>query len=221
MKVLVVDDSERLRLTLASGLRRKGHVVDLAVDGREGLDFALAYSYDVIVMDLMMPRLSGLDLLARLRERGSDVHVLMLSAQGGLEDRLRGLDQGADDFLSKPFSFEELCARLQALVRRRYGAKNPTLELGPLLIDTQERQITWQGGSIEATPSEYSVLRLLVLRRGRLFTKDELLEQLYDSGTLASPNLIEVLVSSLRKKFRQVGGECPIQTRRRLGYLVE
>ena len=130
MKILVVEDSQRLLRSLGQGLKKLGYAVDLAADGEEGLALAETYDYHVIVLDLMLPGLSGLEVLRRLRARGRDVHVLILSARDGVNDRVKGLQLGADDYLVKPFAFDELCARIQALVRRRHQAKNPVIRLG-------------------------------------------------------------------------------------------
>ncbi len=221
MKILIVEDSERLRLSLNIGLKREGYAVDLAADGEEGLEFAFAYDYDVIVLDLMMPKVTGLEVLKQLRQREHPAYVLILSARDAVDDRVQGLDLGADDYLVKPFSFDELCARLQALVRRRHQIKNPCIRLGNLSLNSAIRQVTADDKALPLTPSEYSVLEFLILRRGQVFSKDRLLEQLHDSDTEASANLIEVLVSNVRKKFRLAEVECPIKTRRRIGYLVE
>ncbi len=139
MKVLLIEDSERLRRSLGHGLRKEGFAVDLAGDGCEGLLFAETYTYDVVILDLMLPGMDGLTLLQRLRTQGNDTHILILSAKDQVEDRVRGLRLGADDYLIKPFAFEELCARLHTLIRRRYDTKNPRIQLGPLVMNTSLR----------------------------------------------------------------------------------
>ena len=221
MKILIVEDSDRLRRSLSEGLRHAGHAVDQASDGNEGLDFLTSFTYDVVVLDLMLPGLSGLEVLRRLREEGSDVHVLILSARDQVEDRVRGLEAGADDYLVKPFAFDELCARLQALSRRRHQAKNPRLRFGPLVLDTTRREVRRDEELVHLTPSEYAVLEFLALRAGRVFSKGQLMEQLYHSDTEVSSNVIEVLVSSLRKKIHRSGEPPILRTRRGYGYLVE
>jgi DNA-binding response OmpR family regulator len=221
VKVLVVEDSERLRRSLGQGLRRLGHAVDLAPDGEEGLMFAETYEYDVIVLDLMLPRLTGLEVLRRLRARGSGAHVLILSARDRVEDRVTGLVTGADDYLVKPFAFDELCARIQALVRRRHQAKSPILRLGSIEIDTARRRVSRGGDPLHLTPSEYALLELLAYQRGRVFSQEQLLDHLHRSDADVSSNVVEVLVSGLRKKIH-VRDEPPIlRTRRGFGYFVE
>ncbi len=220
MKVLVVEDSERLLHSLGHGLTKAGYAVDLATDGKTGLAFAETYDYDAIVLDLMLPFLSGLEVLCRLRKAGQDTHILILSAKSSVEDRVTLLEMGADDYLVKPFSFHELCARLQALVRRRYRAKNPRLRVGPLEIDTAGRRVCREGESIPLTPSEYALLEFLAHRRGRVFSCDQLLGRLYRSDRNVSHNAVEVLVSSLRKKIRRGNEPSIVETRRGFGYLI-
>lgn len=222
MRLLLVEDSERLRRSLASGLGRSGFAVDTARDGREGLDYLAAYEYDAVILDLLLPEVPGLDVLRSLRERGSDVHVLVLSAKDRVEDRVRGLELGADDYLVKPFEFDELVARLQALIRRRYQEKSPRLRLGGSVeIDTTAKKVWKEGQEVHLTPSEYGVLEYLALRRGRVTSKTRLMEHLYHSEEDVGSNVIEVLVSHLRKKIHTDGGPPIVETRRGFGYVVE
>ena len=220
MKVLVIEDSERLLRSLGRGLTKAGYAVDLAEDGEKGLAFAETYDYEAIVLDLMLPGLLGLEVLRRLRAAGRDAHVLILSAKDRVEDRVKGLELGADDYLVKPFSFEELCARLQALVRRQYRTKSPRLRVGPLEIDTAGRQVFRQGKTIPLTPSEYALLEFLAYRRGRVASQDQLLEHLYRSDKNVSNNAVEVLVSSLRKKIHRSSEPPIVETRRGFGYVI-
>jgi len=221
VKVLLVEDSQRLLRSLGQGLRRLGYAVDLASDGNEGLTFAETYDYHVIVLDLMLPGLPGLEVLRRLRTRGNGAHVLILSARDRVEDRVKGLQLGADDYLVKPFAFDELCARIQALVRRRHQAKNPMIRLGSLEIDTAYRQVSRDGTTLHLTRSEYVLLEFLAYQRGRAFSQEQLVEHLHRSDSDVSSNIIEVLVSGLRKKIH-VKGEPPLlKTRRGFGYFVE
>jgi DNA-binding response OmpR family regulator len=221
MKLLLVEDSERLSRSLGKGLGKFGYTVDLATDGETGLDFAETYDYDVIVLDLMLPRLSGLELLQRLRRRDRGPHVLILSARDRVEDRVKGLQLGADDYLIKPFSFDELAARIQALVRRRYHTKSPLLRLGTLAIDTTRKQVSRGGRPLPLTPGEYRLLEFLAFQRGRVFTQEQLLEHLHRSDTDVSSNVVEVLVSGLRRKIHTTGEAPVLKTRRGFGYFVE
>ena len=221
MKILIIEDSERLLRSLGRGLSKAGYAVDLAPDGEKGLAFAETYDYEAIVLDLMLPGIPGLEVLRRLRDAGRDTHVLILSARDQVEDRVEGLRMGADDYLVKPFSFDELCARLEALVRRRYQAKSPRIQVGPLEIDTSSRQVFRASKPIPLTPSEYALLEFLAYRRGRVSSQDQLLEHLHHSDTDVSSNVIEVLVSGLRKKIHLDGESQILKTRRGFGYVIE
>jgi DNA-binding response OmpR family regulator len=221
VKILLVEDSQRLLRSLGQGLKKLGYAVDLAGDGEQGLALAETYDYHVIVLDLMLPGLPGLEVLRRLRARGRDTHILILSARDGVQDRVRGLQLGADDYLVKPFAFEELCARLQALVRRRHQAKAPVIRLGPLEIDSSRRQVSRNGGIVHLTPSEYALLEFLAYQRGRVFSQEQLVEHLHRSDSEVSSNVVEVLVSGLRKKIHARGEPPILRTRRGFGYFVE
>ena len=221
MKILLVDDSPRLLRSLSQGLRKLGYAVDLASDGEQGLDLAETYAYHVIVLDLMLPGVPGLEVLRRLRTRGNGAHILILSARDRVEDRVKGLQLGADDYLVKPFAFDELCARIQALVRRRHELKSPVIRLGPLTIDTARREVSRDGSVLHLTPSEYALLELLAYRRGNVFSQEQLIEHLRRSDSEVSSNLIEVLVSGLRKRIHAPGEPPILRTRRGFGYYVE
>lgn len=221
MKILFIEDSDRLRRSLGRGLERSGYAVDLAADGREGLEFARSYDYDVIVLDLMLPVLPGLEVLRALREEGNDVHILILSAKDQIDDRVRGLEMGADDYLVKPFDFDELCARIEALVRRRYRVKSPEIEIGPLRIDRSAKIVSREGEPLRLTPKEFALLEYLALRRGRVITQTQLVDQLYDSEADVGSNVVEVLVSTLRKKIHTPGEPPIVRTRRGFGYVIE
>jgi DNA-binding response OmpR family regulator len=221
VKILLVDDSPRLLRSLSQGLKKLGYAVDLASDGEQGLDLAETYAYHVIVLDLMLPGVPGLEVLRRLRTLGNGAHILILSARDRVEDRVKGLQLGADDYLVKPFAFDELCARIQALVRRRHESKSPVLRLGPLAIDTARREVSRGGGALHLTPSEYALLEFLAYRRGNVFSQEQLIEHLRRSDSEVSSNLIEVLVSGLRKRIHAPGEPPILRTRRGFGYYVE
>lgn len=220
MKLLIVEDSDRLRRALNEGLKRRGFTVDVAENGQEGLAFAETNDYDVVVLDLMLPKLDGLTLLKRLRDGGRRAQVLILSARDQVEDRVLGLELGADDYMVKPFSFEELVARVKVLVRRRHEIRNSTIEIGEVTIDTAGRQAKANGEAIGFTPAEYNLLEHLALRKGHVVSKSQLQDQLYDSESLTESNVIEVLVSNVRKKLRQAGVTDIITTKRGFGYCV-
>ena len=220
MKVLLIDDSERLRRSLAVGLRNSGFATEAVGDGEEGLAHARHGDYDVVVLDLMLPKMDGLAVLRRLRESGSKVHVLILSAKDQVAERIEGLQLGADDYLTKPFDFGELVARLRALVRRKYGVKSPLVELGALRVDTGKRVVERDGQPLHLTRNEYAILEHLLACRGRVVAKAELLERLYADVGHGSENAVEVFVHQLRRKLHAEGAPEVIETRRGHGYLI-
>jgi two-component system copper resistance phosphate regulon response regulator CusR len=221
MRLLLVEDSERLQRSLSVGLGTQGFAIDQAFDGEQALSFLAVNEYDAVVLDLMLPKLDGLSVLSRMRSQGNDCQVLILSANDQTEDRVRGLDLGADDYLVKPFAFDELVSRLRALDRRSSGVKNPLIEVEGIIIDSVSRQVSYQGQHIALTPHEYGLLEFLSTRRGRVYSHDQLIDKLYDANTYVSRNAVEAHVSSLRKRLKQSGAPPLVKTRRGFGYLVE
>jgi DNA-binding response OmpR family regulator len=221
MKLLLVEDSERLQRSLSTGLKKIGFALDQAFDGEQALAYTAVNQYDAIILDLMLPKIDGLTVLSTLRREGKDCHVLILSANDQTEDRVRGLDLGADDYLVKPFAFNELVSRLQALNRRRSGIKNPVIEIEGVKIDSVARQVLFDDQPIALTPHEYRLLEFLAQRRGRVFSHDQLIDQLYDASSYVSRNAVEAHISSLRKRLNSAGAPCLIITRRGFGYLIE
>ena len=220
MRVLIVEDQERLRRWLQKGLKEADFVVDAAADGPEGLWYALGNRYDVIVLDLMLPGLDGLSILRRLREAGRDDQVLILTAKDTVPDRVQGLDLGADDYLVKPFAFEELLDRVRALVRRGYGKHSPAIEIGELRIDTAKRRVWLREQEIELRAMEYKLLEYLARRAGETVSRTEIWEHLYDFGSQTVSNVVDVYVGCLRRKLDRPGAKSLIQTRRGLGYVL-
>lgn len=220
MRVLIVEDQERLRHWLTKGLSEAEFVVDATGDGNEALWYALGNSYDAIVLDVMLPGLDGLSILRQLRAAGRDDPVLILTARDTVPERVEGLDLGADDYLVKPFAFEELLARLRALIRRRYGDHSSAVEVGDLRIDTARRQV-WRGGrEIELRAMEYKLLEYLARRAGETVTRAEIWDHLYDFGSQTMSNVVDVHISCLRRKIDRPGEKSRIQTRRGLGYVL-
>jgi DNA-binding response OmpR family regulator len=220
VRLLLVEDSQRLQRALCAGLRKSGYALDIAVDGPTGLALARAGDYDVIILDLMLPGLDGLSVLKRLREEGGDAHVMILTARDSLEERVRGLQAGADDFLVKPFAFAELVARLQALVRRRHGRKNPLIAVGPLLIDSVAQQVTRDGAQVALSPREYALLHYLALRQGEVVTRADVEAHLYDGRTELASNAVDSAVCALRRRIDPAGSPSLIETRRGQGYVL-
>jgi DNA-binding response OmpR family regulator len=221
VKTLVIEDSERLRRSLEIGLRRSGFDVDVVANGEDGLAHARYGKYDVVVLDLMLPGLDGLSVLRRLRDEGNGVHIIIVSARDQVSERIEGLRLGADDYLAKPFDFDELVARLRALVRRKFGAKNPVQTVGPLAVDTGRRRVSCGDVAVDLSRNEYNVLEHLLVRRGRVVPKSDLFDCLYPDGDRGSLNAVEVFVHQLRKKIQAVANTDVIQTRRGHGYILE
>ena len=221
MRVLVIEDSERLRRSLSTGLRRNGFTVEVAADGLTGLRHALAAEFDAIVLDLRLPEIDGLEVLRQLRASGNQVHVLILSARDRVADRIQGLDVGADDYLVKPFSFDELAARLRSLGRRRFDQKDPLLSAGLLRLNTAARRAWFDEQPLDLSALELRLLELLLLERGRPVSRSRILDRLYDSSAEPNSNVVEVLVYSLRRKLRLAGVPDLVRTRRGEGYVVE
>ena len=221
MRVLLVEDSIRLCSALTTGFRNSGHAIDIATDGSTGLHSAMSEDYDVIILDVMLPGMDGLALLDRLRSAGRQTHVLMLTAKDTVDDRVHGLRAGADDYLVKPFAFEELLARAEALARRRHGQKNPRLEIADLSIDMSARTVSRAGARIELSPREYALFEYLALRAGTVVSRTEIETHIYDSTVEPMSNVVDAAVYSLRKRIDVAGQPSIIQTRRGMGYIVE
>jgi DNA-binding response OmpR family regulator len=220
VRILLIEDSSRLQRSLGDGLRRAGYALDVVGDGREGLRWALCGEYDVIVLDLMLPGQDGLSVLNRLRETGNRAHVLILTAKDTVDDRVRGLRAGADDYLVKPFAFDELLARIQALVRRRHGTKSPCIRVGSLAIDTAASMVSVAGDEVSLTPREYALLEYLVYRRGTVVSRADIERHIYaDDGGVFS-NVVDSAVCALRRKIDRADAPSLIQTRRGLGYIL-
>lgn len=218
MRVLLAEDDQMIALGLVAAMRKAGYAVDHVGDGSAADAALLAQSYDLVVLDLGLPRLSGIEVLKRLRSRKGTVPVLILTAQDAIDDRVRGLDAGADDYLPKPFSLAELLARIRALTRR--GTGNPThIVHGALSYDQADRVARLNGEILELSARELALLEILLLRAGRLVGKEQLIDQLCSWGEEVSSNAIEVYVHRLRKKLE--AGDVRIATVRGLGYCLE
>ena len=216
MRLLVVEDEPDLLAGLARALRKQGYAVDTAADGEDGLYKAQATDYDAILLDVMLPRLDGWEVLTRLRAAKA-TPVLMLTARDRSADRVRGLDTGADDYLVKPFDTPELFARLRAIIRRSAGRSRPTLDIGDVQIDTAARAVTRAGQEVPMTAQQFALLQYLALHRGEVVTRTALYEHLGDENEDTFSNVLDVQVSHLRKKL----GQDFIVTRRGHGYCIE
>lgn len=220
MRILVVEDSDDLREALRLGLADQGYAVDATGDGEEGWWYGSANPYDLLILDLMLPKLSGLEILRRLRASGSNVPVLLLTARDGVDDRVKGLDMGADDYLTKPFAANELLARVRALVRRGHQSRPPVIKVGELEIDTNTRQAKRGDRPLALAPREYALLVYLALRAGEVVTRNDLWEHLYAFEEEASSNVVEANVARLRRKLGPPDAAPLLHTRRGFGYVL-
>ncbi len=218
MKILVIEDDQSLRQQLASGLTQQGYDLVTAQDGQEGLFVAQNYPLDLLVVDLGLPKVNGLDVIRALRKDNKGIPILILTARGGWKAKVEGLEAGADDYLEKPFHMEELQARVKALLRRVTGHKN-RLSAGPLMVDLEAQQVQFAQQPLELTAFEYKILEYLMRRTGKVVSKTVLTDYLYDQDFDRDSNVIEVLVGRLRKKLNQNGQFNPIQTLRGRGYM--
>lgn len=220
MRLLLIEDYRPLRESLIKGLHEAGFAVDATGDGQEGLWYATGNEYDVVVLDLMLPGMDGLEILKRIRSQGCETCVLVLTARDTVQDRVRGLDLGADDYVVKPFAFEELLARLRALLRRGYHHRQPAIQIADLHIDPASQKVRRGEQEILLTAREYALLEYLALRAGEVVSRTDIWEHVYDFNATASSNVVDVYIGYLRKKI-----ECPdkpplIHTIRGRGYLL-
>jgi two-component system OmpR family response regulator len=219
MRILVVEDDEKIASFIVKGLKQNSYAVDHRADGEEGLALALTVSYDAAIVDIMLPKLDGLSLIQQIRAKKIHLPVLVLSAKANVEDRVRGLQAGADDYLTKPFAFSELLARIQALVRRATRAVEPTqLNAGDLMLDLLTREVRRGGEKIELQPREFALLEYLMRSAGRAVTKTMILENIFDYNFDPQTNVVDVLVHRLRNKVDPEKNM--IHTMRGVGYVL-
>lgn len=216
MKILVVEDNDRLRKSVIEYLRDEGFAADAVADGEEALHRAQEWDYDVLVLDVMIPAPDGFEVLRRLRAAGKTAPVIMLTARTRLEDRLHGLNHGADDYMTKPFELSELVARIRSLVRRARHAPNPRIQIGALEMNMAAKSILLAGERVDLTAREYALLELLALRRDEVVSREFLYEHLFDERDETMSNMLDVYIYKLRHKL----GKGVIQTRRGMGYQI-
>jgi DNA-binding response OmpR family regulator len=218
MRVLIVEDAVPLREALVQGLQEEGYVVDAAHDGEQGLEFGLQSEYDLIILDLMLPKMSGEELLGRLRGRGSRACVILLTAKGSTEERINGLDAGADDYLTKPFAFAELLSRVRALLRRKYQISDPVITLDDLVVNLNTKNVQRGNEEIRLSAREYALLEYLLLKRGEIVSRAEIVDHVYELKSASNSNVIDVFVAHLRKKIERPERPTLLHTRRGFGY---
>jgi heavy metal response regulator len=221
MRILVVEDEEKVASFIRKGLEQSAYSVDVVSTGEDALTHAAAMEYDAIVLDLMLPGMDGLQVVKALREQDSDVPVLALTARGALEDRVKGLDAGCDDYLPKPFAFDELLARLRALLRRAGTVRTPVLEFADLILDPATRTVTRGGKRIELTNREYALLELLMRHPHQVMTRTSLIENVWGYDFDPSSNVLEVYMNFLRKKIDAGFEKKLLHTVRGVGYVLK
>ena len=217
---MIVEDYKPLQKSLVKGLREAGFAVDATGDGKEGLWYATTNDYDVIILDIMLPGIDGTEILKKLRKGGSETHVLMLTAKDAIEDKVNSLDLGADDYLVKPFAFDELLARIRALVRRKYREKNPSITIADLTIDLTKQRVSRGKNQVILTSREYALLEYLSMRVGQVVSRTDIWEHVYEFNSTASSNVVDVYIGYLRKKIETDGKPSLLHTIRGSGYML-
>lgn len=220
MKVLIVESEKRLNNVINRYLKNEGYGVDSAFDGEEALDYLEVGSYDAIITDMRISKINGYQLVKNMRDNNINTPVLMLSGRDSLEDKVRGLNVGADDVIVKPFEFEELIARIRAIVRRQYGNTSNKLSVKNISLDMSEKSIKKGNKIIELTGKEYEVFEYLMQNKGKVISKEQILEHLWGFDYLGGSNIVEVLVKNIRKKISPNDSTSIIQTKRGLGYVI-
>lgn len=221
MRILVVEDEKDLNNIITKHLKKNNFSVDSVFNGEEALEYLEYGTYDLIVLDIMLPKVNGYEVVKKLRENKNETAVLMLTARDSIDDKIKGLDLGADDYLIKPFDFGELLARIRALVRRKYGNTSNTLEIDDLCIDIAKKTVVRGGKNIELTGKEYEVLEYLIQNKGHVLSRDKIRDSVWDYGYEGESNIIDVLIKNIRKKI-DIGNSKPlIHTKRGLGYVLK
>ena len=221
MKILLAEDEVDLNNVVTRYLKKNGYSVDSVLDGEEALDYLEYSEYDLVILDIMMPKVDGFEVIKKLRNKGNHTSVLMLTARDSAEDKVKGLDLGADDYIVKPFDFNELLARIRAVVRRKYGNSSNKLVIGDLILDTSEKSVTRAGKQIELTGKEYEVLEYLMQSKNRILSREQIKEHVWDFDYEGDSNIIDVLIKNIRKKIDIETGKQIIYTKRGLGYVIK
>ena len=221
MKILLAEDEVDLNNVVTRYLKKNGYSVDSVLDGEEALDYLEYSEYDLVILDIMMPKVDGFEVIKKLRDKGNHTSVLMLTARDSADDKVKGLDLGADDYIVKPFDFNELMARIRAVVRRKYGNSSNRFVIGDLILDTSEKSVTRAGKQIELTGKEYEVLEYLMQSKNRILSRDQIKEHVWDFDYEGDSNIIDVLIKNIRKKIDIEAGKQIIYTKRGLGYVIK
>lgn len=221
MKILVVEDEKDLNRVITKHLKKNNYSVDSCFDGEQALDYVLYGEYDLIITDIMMPKIDGYEFIKQLRVKGNSTPVIMLTAKDSLDNKILGLDSGADDYIVKPFEFDELLARIRVLMRRNYGFATNIIQVDDVVLDISKKQVTRSGESIVLTGKEYEVLEYLFKNKTGIISREQILNHVWDYDYEGVSNIIDVIVKNIRKKL-DVGSKKPIiHTKRGLGYFVK
>ena len=220
MKILLVEDEIDLNNIVTKYLKKNGYSVDSVFDGEKALDYLKYGEYDLVILDIMLPKINGFEVIKELRNKGNHTSVLMLTARDSADDKVKGLDLGADDYLVKPFDFNELLARMRAVVRRKYGNSSNNLTIGDLVLDTSKKSITRGEKEIELTGKEYEVLEYLMQNKNRILSREQIKQHVWDYNYEGDSNIIDVLIKNIRKKIDVEDGKQIIYTKRGLGYVI-
>ena len=221
MKILVVEDERDLNRIITKHLKKNNYSVDSCFDGQEALDFISYSEYDLIITDIMMPNVDGYEFIDKLRANKNNTPVIMLTAKDTLEDKIVGLDSGADDYIVKPFEFDELLARIRVLMRRNYGLATNIIQIEEVTLDLAKKQVTRSGEIIDLTGKEYEVLEYLMKNRGSILSRDQILNHVWDYEYEGASNIVDVIIKNIRKKLDRGEGNTIIYTKRGLGYFVK
>lgn len=217
---MIIEDEKELCDSIAEGLTLDGYIAETCYDGEDGFDKIMTESYDLIVLDLNLPHMDGMELIRNVRGSGNDVKILVLSARGSIENRVEGLDMGANDYLTKPFAFAELEARIRNLIRRNFVQENTVVTYDGLVFDSRRRELTMNGVPLVLTKKELAIMEYLMFNRGKVVSQEELLEHAWDSNADSFSSSVRVHIASLRKKLRQSAGYDPIKTKIGEGYFL-
>lgn len=221
MKILLAEDEVDLNNLITKYLKKNGYSVESVFNGEEALDYLEYDEYDLIILDIMMPKINGFEVIKKLRSKGNHTPILLLTARNSSEDKVKGLDLGADDYIVKPFDFNELTARIRTIVRRRYGNSSNELSIGDLVLDISKKTVTRAEKTIELTGKEYSVLEYLIQSKNRILSREQIKTHVWDYDYEGDSNIIDVLVKNIRKKIHIEDGKQIIYTKRGIGYVVK
>jgi len=221
MKILVIEDERDLNRIITKHLKKNNYSVDSCFDGQEALDFISYSEYDLIITDIMMPNVDGYEFIDKLRANKNDTPVIMLTAKDTLEDKIMGLDSGADDYIVKPFEFDELLARIRVLMRRNYGLATNIIQIEEVTLDLAKKQVAKSGEIIDLTGKEYEVLEYLMKNKGSILSRDQILNHVWDYEYEGASNIVDVIIKNIRKKLDRGEGNTIIYTKRGLGYFVK